>query len=169
MPRELVLIAAVAKNGVIGRGNDLVWRDPQDMARFKTATQGWAVIMGRRTWESLPPRFRPLPGRCNLVVTRQAGYSAPGAEIVPSLPAALERAGDGKVFVIGGGEIFAEALPLADCLMLTEVDFRPEGDTRFPEFSPEEWQETGRIHHLDAAGVGFDFVTYRRAQRTQST
>ena len=169
MTREIVLIAAVAKNGVIGRGNELVWRAPQDMARFKTATQGRTVIMGRGTWESLPPRFRPLPGRRNLVVTRQADYSAPEAEIVSSLPAALEQAGDGKVFVIGGGELFAEALPLADCLMLTEVDFTPEGDTRFPEVSPEEWQETERVHHLDAAGIGFDFVTYRRAQRTQST
>jgi dihydrofolate reductase len=167
--REIVIIAAVAANGVIGRGSDLVWRSPADMARFKTATLGRTVIMGRKTWESLPPRFRPLPGRRNIVVTRQPNYPAPGAELAPSLPAALERAGDGDVFVIGGGELYAQALPLADRLMLTKVDFTPEGDTYFPDFSATDWRETERSHQMDAAGIGFDFVTYRRIQRTQST
>lgn len=169
MTREIVLIAAVTANGVIGRENDLVWRSPEDMARFKAATLGRTVIMGRKTWESLPPRFRPLPGRRNIVVTRQADYSAPGAELASSLPTALESAGDGEIFIMGGGELFTQALPLAGRLVLTEVDFAPPGDTRFPEFSAADWQETERSHHVDAAGVGFDFVTYLRIQRTQST
>jgi len=167
--REIVLIAAVTANGVIGRGNDLVWRSPEDMARFKAATLGRTVVMGRKTWESLPPRFRPLPGRRNIVVTRQADYSASGAELANSLLAALDRAGEGEIFIMGGGELYAQALPRADRLMLTEVDFAPAGDTRFPEFSATDWQETERNHHVDASGIGFDFVTYRRIQRTQST
>jgi dihydrofolate reductase len=166
---EIILIAAVARNGVIGQDNDLVWRAPEDMARFKAATLGRTVVMGRRTWESLPPGFRPLPGRRNLVVSRQAGYTAAGAEVTSSLPAALALAETEEVFVIGGGELFAQALPLADRLLLTEVDIAPEGDARFPEFSSAEWQETERSHHVAADGVGFDFVTYRRIQSTQST
>ncbi len=162
MPPTLTLIAAVARNRVIGRGNELVWRSPEDMARFKATTQGHAVIMGRKTWESLPPRFRPLPGRRNIVVTRQAAYAAPGAEVAGSLPAALALAGGGDAFVMGGGELYAQALPLADRLLLTEVDLAPEGDTRFPEVAAAEWRETSRERHVDAAGVAFDFVTYQR-------
>lgn|SRR5574337_327158 len=169
MEKEIILIAAVARNGVIGRNKDLVWRDPADMARFRTATLGHTAVMGRKTWESLPPRFRPLPGRRNLVVTRQAGYSAPGAEVASSLAEALELAGEAKICIIGGGELYAQAMPLADRLLLTEVDFAPEGDTRFPDFSPADWQETERSHHVAADGIGFDFVTYLRRQRTQST
>ena len=162
MSTKLTLIAAVARNRVIGRGNDLVWRSPEDMARFKAATLGGTVIMGRKTWESLPPKFRPLPGRRNIVVTRQAGYATPGAEIAASLPAAAALAGDGEAFVMGGGELYAEALPHADRLLLTEVDFAPEGDTRFPAFSAAEWQETARESHVDAQGIAFAFVTYTR-------
>lgn len=162
MPQSLTLIAAVAHNRVIGRGNDLVWRSPEDMARFKAATLGKTVIMGRKTWESLPPKFRPLPGRRNVVVTRQADYVAPGAEVADSLPAAIALAREGEAFVMGGGELYAQALPLADCLLLTEVAIDPEGDTYFPVVSPTEWREVERTAHVDAAGTAFAFVTYRR-------
>lgn len=162
MSTSLTLIAAVARNRVIGRGNDLVWRSPEDMARFKAATLGHPVIMGRKTWESLPPKFRPLPGRRNIVVTRQADYVAPGAEVAASLPAAAALAGDGEAFVMGGGELYAEALSHADRLLLTEVDFAPAGDTFFPAFTAAEWRETARERHVDAQGIAFAFVTYTR-------
>ena len=160
MSTTLTLIAAVARNRVIGSGNDLVWRSPEDMQRFKAATLGQTVIMGRKTWESLPTKFRPLPGRRNIVVTRQADYAAAGAEIATSLPAALALADGGAAFVMGGGELYALALPLADRLLLTEVDLAPAGDTLFPEVDPAVWRETVREPHTDAAGVHFDFVTY---------
>lgn len=163
MPPHITLVAAVARNRVIGRGNDLVWSDPLDMQRFKALTTGGIVIMGRRTWESLPPRFRPLPGRRNLVVSRQRDYPAPGAEVCPSLEDALARAADaGEVFVIGGGELYARALPLAHRLCLTEVDFAPEGDTFFPEFTPDHWRETTRECHRAADSTPFAFVVYER-------
>ncbi len=163
-PRPIItLVAAVARNGVIGRGNDLVWRDPLDMQRFKTLTAGGTVVMGRRTWESLPPRFRPLPGRRNLVVSRQAAYQAAGAEVAPSLESALDlAAGAQEVFVIGGGELYAQALPLAQRLQLTEVDIAPPGDTRFPERNPGEWRETAREAHQGSDGTIFSFVSYER-------
>lgn len=169
MARSISLIAAVARNRVIGRGNELVWRSPEDMARFKAATLGNVVVMGRKTWESLPPRFRPLPGRRNIVITRQTAYAAPGAEVVNSLSESLGLDDEGSIFVIGGGELYAQALPLANQLLLTEVGLAADGDTYFPAFSTEDWQETERTHHEDAHGVPFDFVTYRRIQRTQST
>ena len=162
MSTQLTLIAAVASNRVIGRGNDLVWRSPEDMARFKAATLGHAVIMGRKTWESLPPKFRPLPGRRNIVVTRQADYAAQGAEIADSLAAAVALAGDGEVFVMGGGELYAQALPLAGRLLLTEVDLTPVGDTLFPEVPASDWREVAREAHRDANGTPFAFVTYNR-------
>lgn len=165
----LTLIAAVARNRVIGRGNDLVWRDPLDMQRFKSATGGATVLMGRRTWESLPPRFRPLPGRRNIVVTRQADYGAPGAEVAHSLPAALELASaaphlaaPAPVFVIGGGDLYAQSLPLAERLLLTEVDLAPAGDALFPPLPAGTWQETEREEHVAADGTRFAFVTYQR-------
>lgn len=159
---SLTLIAAVARNRVIGRGNDLVWRNPQDMAHFKAATAGHTVIMGRKTWESLPARFRPLPGRRNIVVTRQSGYATPGAEQATSLEAALALATGYQAFVIGGGELYAAAMPLADRLLLTEVDWAPEGDTRFPEVLPSAWQRLSCEPFTDPAGPAFAFVTYQR-------
>lgn len=165
MPHALTLIAAVARNRVIGHGNALVWRHPADMAYFKRATQGHTVIMGRRTWESLPERFRPLPGRRNIVVTRQQAYAAPGAELASSFPAALELAIGSEAFVMGGGELYAAALPLADRLLLTEVDCAPDGDTFFPPFSAKDWRPVTREAQTDAAGPSFAFVTYLRASR----
>ena len=162
---EIVLVAAVAANGVIGRGNQLVFRHPADAKHFRDATMGAPVIMGRKTWESLPVRFRPLPGRRNIVVTRQARYAAHGADCVPSLDAALALAAAAPtVFVIGGGELYAQALPLAHRLELTEVLAPIEGDVHFPPLAPGAWIEVQRRRPaLDSpASPAFDFVTYRR-------
>jgi dihydrofolate reductase len=159
----LALIAAVARNGVIGRDNALVWHEPQDQRHFRALTLGCPVVMGRRTWESLPARFRPLPGRRNLVVTRQTGYAAPGAETAPGLGPALARLADApRVFVIGGAELYAAALPLADRLELTEIDADLDGDTVFPPFDRSVFVEDGRERHLTSDGTRFDFVGYRR-------
>ena len=158
----LTLIAAVARNGVIGRDNRLPWHLPADLKHFKALTTGHAVIMGRKTWESLPEQFRPLPDRHNIVVTRNAGYRAEGAVVVTSLPAALAAAQSDEAFVIGGAELYATALPLADRLQLTEIDVAFDGDTHFPAVAPRQWRETAREAHRDEAGLGYAFVTYER-------
>ncbi|MCK9380065.1 MAG: dihydrofolate reductase [Sulfuritalea sp.] len=164
MPKPiLTLIAAVARNGVIGIDNRLPWRLAADLKHFKALTLGHAVIMGRKTWESLPASFRPLPGRHNIVVTRDAAYHAAGATVAASLPAALSAAESDEAFVIGGAELYAAALPLADRLQLTEIDAAFEGDTHFPAFDRGQWQETARETHHDAAGFGYAFVTYQRS------
>lgn len=162
----VALIAAVARDGAIGRGNALLWSDPEDMKHFRTETQGCPVVMGRRTWESLPARFRPLPGRRNLVVTRQAGYDAPGAQTAASLAEALARVAEApRVFVIGGGQLYAEALPRADELVLTEVDAGfPDADTFFPRWPREDFDAVERQARRAADGTAFAFVRYRRRQ-----
>lgn len=161
---EIVLVAAVAANGVIGRDNGLVFRHPADAKHFRDTTMGAPVIMGRKTWESLPARFRPLPGRRNLVVTRQPGYAAEGAETAPSLDAALALAAAApRVFVIGGGELYAQALPRAHELVLTEVQAALDGDVRFPAWPREGFVERSRQPHAAEAGTpAFDIVVYRR-------
>lgn len=160
---QLALIAAVARNRVIGRDNDLVFRDPADQRHFREATLGCPVIMGRRTWQSLPPRFRPLPGRRNLVVSRDPGFDAPGAEVATGLQAALARVQDApRVFVIGGAQLYAQALPLAQRLVLTEVDADLDGDSRFPEWDRSQFDEHSREPHVAADGTRFDFVVYER-------
>lgn len=162
MPK-IILIVAIARNGVIGRDNQLPWELPEDLQHFKALTLGHPVIMGRKTWESLPPRFRPLPGRRNVVITRQTAFSASGAEVVGSLPAALALAGEAeRLCIIGGAQIFAEALPLADTVEMTEVALEPEGDTWFPALSAQEWQETARQSAVSQNGIGYAFVTYQR-------
>ena len=162
MPRPLLtLIAAVARNGVIGIDNRLPWRLPADLKHFKALTSGHAVIMGRKTWESLPANFRPLPDRRNIVVTRNAGYSAAGATVVLSLPAAIDAAEGGEAFVIGGAELYAAALPLADRLQLTEIGTTFEGDTYFPAIDTRQWRETMRETHHEG-GFDYAFVTYQR-------
>jgi dihydrofolate reductase len=132
------LIWAQAANGVVGYDNQLPWRIPEDLARFRQLTMGGTVVMGRRTWESLPPRFRPLPGRRNVVVTRDPSYDAPGADVVGSLDAALAMADE--VWVGGGAEIYAAAMPLADRLFITDVDGDYPGDTFAPTVGPD-WSE----------------------------
>ena len=160
---ELILIAAVARNGAIGSGNDLLFKDPADQRHFKQATMGCPVVMGRKTWDSLPPRFRPLPGRRNVVVSRNAGFKADSAETALSLDAAMSMlAAEARVFVIGGAALYALALPRADTMMLTEIHADLAGDTFFPAWQRSDFDEASRQPEVSAAGVGFDFVTYRR-------
>jgi len=155
------IVAAVASNGIIGAQGKLPWRLPQDLQHFKRLTLGHPVIMGRRTWESLG---KALPGRENIVVTRQRGYEAPGAAVASSLDAALALcAGEPIAFVIGGGELYAAALPLAAGLVLTEIHREFEGDARFPTFDRAKWRETQRESHTAADGMRFDFVLYEPA------
>ena len=160
---ELVLIAAVARNGVIGRGNALVFHDPADQRHFRQVTMGCPVVMGRKTWESLPPRFRPLPGRRNVVLTRSSGLRFDGAETATSLDQALALLGDAPgIFVIGGAQLYAQALPLAHTLMLTEIDADLEGDTFFPAWDRSQFVETARSPATSVLGQALHFVTYRR-------
>nr|AIA19290.1 Dihydrofolate reductase [uncultured bacterium] len=143
---RIVLLAAVAENGVIGRDGDLPWRLSTDLKRFKANTMGKPIVMGRKTWESFPKR--PLPGRLNIVITRNAGYRAEGAEVVGSLDDALKLArvrsrcdGAEEICIVGGGEIYRQAMPLADCLKITHVLTEVEGDTSFPAIDAEPWRE----------------------------
>ncbi len=163
----IVIVAAVAKNGVIGKGNAIPWRLPEDMAHFKALTTGHTVVMGRKTWESLPARFRPLPGRRNIVVTRNPGYLAPGAHVVHSLDEAIKLgAGDTALFIIGGAELYAQALPLAQRLELTEIDAEIDGDAYFPAFDRTQWRVVKRLPGLSASGLAYAFITYERTQST---
>ena len=151
----VTLIAAVGANRAIGRDNGMPWHLPEDLAHFKRTTLGHTLVMGRRTYDSIG---RTLPGRTTVVVTRQAGWSAPGVLVAHSLERALEMADGGEVFVAGGGEIYAQALPLADAMVLTEVEQSPEAEVFFPEVDPADWREVRREPR-----DGFSFVTYERA------
>ncbi len=158
---RLALIAAVAANGVIGSDNALPWRLPEDLKRFKALTLGHPVIMGRKTFESIG---RPLPGRRNLVITRNAGYRADGCEVLGSLEAALAACAGStdEVFVIGGAQIYAEALPLAQRLYLTEIRRDYPGDARFPDWSHAQWHEVARERQCGEDGLPYDFAVYER-------
>lgn len=157
---HLVLIAAVAANGVIGVDNSLPWRLPGDLKRFKALTLGNPIIMGRKTWESLG---RALPGRHNIVVTRTADFTAPGATVVNSVNAALAACTNAeRAFVIGGAEIYAQTLPLANRLELTEIHADITGDAHFPAFDLAEWRETARETRRGEEGLEYDFVSYER-------
>lgn len=162
---KLHLIFARAANGVIGKSGALPWHLPEDLAHFKRKTQGRPVIMGRKTWDSLPPRFRPLPGRTNIVVTRQSGWNAQGALRAGSLAQAIALCpGEAEAWVIGGAELYAQALPLASTAEATEIDAPFEGDAYAPEFGPQ-WQEVARERHTSADGLSYSFVTYHNNQR----
>ena len=152
---SVVLIAAVGRNGVIGRDNDLPWRIREDLQHFKQLTLGHTLVMGRKTYDSIG---RPLPGRRTVVITRQSDWTADGVEVVHSLDDALKLADGNDVYVAGGGEIYRLALPSADRLELTEVDQSPEGDVTFPAIDPTAWTETARAPH-----DGFTFVSYARS------
>lgn len=160
---RVTLVAAVARDGAIGRDNALLWHLPEDLARFKALTLGKPVVMGRKTWDSLPPRFRPLPGRRNLVVSRST-RELTGAEVFPTLEAALAACADApEVCVIGGSEIYALALPRADRLALTEVAATfPDADRHFPAWPREHFVATAREAHTSAGGLSFEFVDYLR-------
>lgn len=166
------LIYARAANGVIGRNNAMPWHLPEDLAHFKRHTQGCPVIMGRATWYSLPERFRPLPGRLNLVLTRDAATAdrlrAEGAWPLPSLSAALDHCGaltpcPADVWVMGGANVYAQAEPLAERAMVTEIAQDFEGDAHAPVLG-SVWVETHREHHTSTTGLAFDFVTYQASR-----
>jgi dihydrofolate reductase len=159
----LALIAALDRHGAIGRGGGLLWHESTDQKNFRRVTMGCPVIMGRKTWDSLPERFRPLPGRRNVVVTRNAQWQASGAERAVSFDDALAQVAQAdKVFVIGGGELYAQALPRTDELVLTEIDTEfADADTFFPAFDRTRFVESAREPHLTADGIHYAFVTYR--------
>ena len=162
---KIGLIYARAANGVIGKDGIMPWHFPEDLAHFKQVTMGAPVIMGRKTWDSVPPRFRPLPGRRNIVITRQAGWAEAGGERAASLDEALALCKtEPQVWVIGGGAIFAEALPMAHTVEVTEIERDFDGDVHAPQLGPE-WIEAKRERHHSAAGFDYSFVTYTRQQR----
>lgn len=166
---KVSMIAAVAKNGVIGKDNDLAWHLPDDMKFFKSQTKGHVVIMGRKNWDSLPPQWRPLPHRTNIVITRNPQIEAKGANVVTHLQAALhlaESLSEEEAYIIGGGEIYKLGFPYASKLYITEIDGTPQGDTFFPEWDKTKWRETSRTHHPkdDSHAFDFDFVTYEKIE-----
>jgi dihydrofolate reductase len=157
---RIYLVAAVASNGIIGANGRLPWHFAEELKHFKEVTLGHPVIMGRRTWESLKG---PLPGRKNIVVTRTPGYSAPGAAVAGSLHAALALCGDApKAMVIGGNQLFAESLPIAAGLELTEIHREYAGDTWFPAYDRSRWAEKKREARTAADGTRFDYVLYEK-------
>jgi dihydrofolate reductase len=166
---QIVIIAAVAENGVIGQGGTMPWRLKSDMRHFRALTMGKPVVMGRKTY--LSTSVKPLPARTNIVVTRDANFTAPGALVARSLEIALEVArGDAlrrgsDIMVIGGAEIYAQAMPLADRLEITRIHMNPQGDTAFPPIDPAVWREAAREPHPAGEGdeAAFDFVSYVKA------
>lgn len=158
----LSLIAAIAKDGCIGKAGTLPWYLPEDLKRFKKLTTGHVVIMGRKTWESIPENRRPLPNRSNIVITRQTHYALPpGVERFATIEDALSAHADGEIFIIGGGEIFAQTINRADTLHITELDRAIDGCTAFfPPVDKTRWNETSREPH-----DGFAFVTYERQRQ----
>lgn len=162
---RLHLIYARAANGVIGKQGALPWHLPEDLAHFKRTTLGCPVIMGRKTWDSLPPKFRPLPGRTNVVITRQNGWQADGAVVAHSLQDAMDLcASHPDVWVIGGAQIYAQALPLASSVEVTEIEWDVQGDAFAPPLGAQ-WTAVRRESHVSATGVAFHFVTYTRNDR----
>lgn len=161
------LIAAMAENRVIGKDNDLPWRLPDDMKFFMQTTKGHHVIMGRKNYDSLLDKFKPLPDRSNIVVTRQKNFNAPGCIVVNGIEKGIEIARNNKeqeLFIIGGAEIYKLTLSVAHRIYLTEIKAIVEGDTYFPEFQSTEWKEVSRQPHPadDRHRYAFDFVIYER-------
>jgi dihydrofolate reductase len=150
----ITVLAAVGANLVIGRDGRMPWHLPQDLAHFKATTMGHTMVMGRKTYDAIG---RALPGRRTVVITRQQDWHAPGVEVAHSLAEALSLAGPTEVFIIGGSEVYRQAMPFADQMMLTEIEQSPDGDAFFPSFEPDQWHEAAREAH-----DGFSFVTYER-------
>jgi dihydrofolate reductase len=172
---EIVLVTAVAENGVIGRGNAMPWRLRSDLRHFRALTWGKPVIMGRRTWASLD---KPLPGRTNIVLSRDRSFTAPGVVIAPNFETALEtargdalRRGADMIAVIGGAELYAQSMPHADRICVTMVHARPQGDAVFPPIDPDAWREVERTEHNPGPGddVAFAFVGYQRIATKHAT
>jgi dihydrofolate reductase len=163
---KIIIIVAVAENNAIGKDNRLLWRLPDDMKFFKEKTEGHCVVTGRKNYESIPEKFRPLPGRTNIVVTRSKDYSAPGAVVVESIDAAIEFAkskGEDKLYIIGGGEIYAQCMSIADEILFTRVHHSFEADTFFPVIGPD-WKELWSEHHAadEKHAYGFTFYYFGR-------
>ena len=165
---KISLIVAVSENGVIGKDNDLIWHLPKDMQFFKKITIGHHVIMGRRNFESIPHKYRPLPNRTNIIITRQSEYKAEGCIVVNSVETALEIAknnGDIEPFIIGGGQIYRIAIEknLVDKIYLTKIHHSFKGDTFFPELS-SDWRETNKTENKadDKHKYNYDFITLER-------
>ncbi|MCZ7591204.1 MAG: dihydrofolate reductase [Kiritimatiellae bacterium] len=155
---KVSIVVAIAANGVIGKGGQLPWYISEDLRFFKKVTMGKPIVMGRKTWESIG---KPLPGRLNIVVTRQRDFSAPGAIVVHSLAAALEHVSkEEEVAIIGGAQLYGETIPLADIIHLTEVNASYDGDTFFPKWERSEWREVSREDH--AGSPGYSFVRLER-------
>ena len=154
----ITVLAAVGANLAIGRDGNMPWHLPEDLSHFKATTMGHVMVMGRRTYESIG---RALPGRRTIVITHQQGWHAASVEVAHSLPEALALAGPADVFVVGGSDVYRQAMPFADQMLLTEIDQSPEADAFFPTFSPEDWRESAREAH-----DGFAFVTYERTLRS---
>lgn len=164
-PHRLILIAAVDRHGGIGRNNQLLAHLPEDLQHFRRSTQGCPVLMGRKTWDSLPTAFRPLPGRRNIVLSHQVARDCPGAEVFGALSTALEALADEPtVYVIGGAQIYREALPWATALLLTEIDAVFPADAFFPDWDRSAFLETARQagQPKDPTLPAYDFVHYHR-------
>jgi dihydrofolate reductase len=161
--RQVTLVWAQGVDGVIGRDNTIPWHVPEDMAYFKRVTDGHPVLMGRRTWDSLPPRFRPLPGRRNIVISRQAGWAESGAEYADGIESALALT-DEDVCVIGGAQIYTAAMPFATRLSVTEIDVAVEGDAWAPAID-DSWraEDTGEWLTSAKNGTRYRWITYTRA------
>ena len=163
MSAAIVLVLAIADNDVIGAGGAIPWRIAEDMKRFKALTIGKPLIVGRKTWESFPKR--PLPGRTNIMITRDAAYRAEGAVVVHSLDDALARArseSPSEIVIAGGADIYRATLPLATRVELTEVHVQPQGDAHFPRALFNGWRETAREEHATAEGLNYSYVTLVR-------
>ena len=162
---KISIIVAMAANGVIGNDNELPWHLPADLKHFKQTTMGKPILMGRKTWESIG---RPLPGRTNIVITRDSAYSATGCIVVNSIEAALAAAGEqDEVMVIGGAELYRQVLPCADTIYLTRIHASFDGDTRFPEISDTEWQQLERVDH-EADEKNLQDYSFIRLERVQA-
>ncbi len=167
---EVALVWAQSATGVIGADGAMPWHVPEDLARFRALTGGHPVVMGRATWDSLPPRWRPLPGRTNVVLSRQPGLALDGATVCGDLEAAWEVAsaapGGEQVWVVGGGAVYALALPRADRVELTQIDATVASDTHAPRLDPQEWRlesaDPAGAWHTSSSGVRYRFETYRR-------
>jgi dihydrofolate reductase len=158
-------IAALSQNRVIGKNNDLPWRLPDDMKFFMETTKGHHVIMGRKNYDSLHDKYKPLPNRTNMVITRQENFNAPGCIVLHAVEPGLEiaeRVGENECFIIGGAEIYKLSMPYTNRLYLTEIQAEVQGDTYFPQFNTKEWREISRKHHPadERHQYSFDFVIY---------
>jgi len=159
----LHMIYARARNGVIGNLGQLPWHLPEDLAHFKRTTLGQPVVMGRVTWESLPEKFRPLPGRSNVVVSRQTSFSAAGAQLASSLEAAMALFPTTEIiWLIGGAQLYAQGLSIASQIVVTEIDADYEGDAFAPLISSNDWTETHRTSHVSAQGLAYHLVTLQK-------